>query len=384
MRKLVLLFFTCALISGCSKAKPDNSVLTIGLFGDFNGKYNIHPSEMRNAVQLAVDNQNAKGGIGGKKIRLLLEDVSDIRECGKAIDRFIYAKCDALICVGGSDLALSSTLKTEMNRIPMLCPALSIKALPGKGDFTIPVIPAKDIISSAAAEYILNKIHSRKGSIFYIREDNSVSLLVTFQNAMESPQKKGCTYFTVNRNEKDFAPFASEVYNSKPQFVYSILGGEYVIPLLKSLKQANVTAPVLSSFDLSDPKYIGESALFPDNTLFIKFADTTDLTDQFRKEYAAKFKTEPDIFASSAYDSFLLIMSAYDKTTSGGKISSDSLELRKNIVQSKKFSGASGIISFSKNGAAFRNVDVLAVRKGTIHKVASYGYNEKDILAEIK
>jgi branched-chain amino acid transport system substrate-binding protein len=384
MRKLALFLIALTVIAGCSKPKPDSSVITIGIFGDFGNKYGKYADEMKKAVELAVMNQNRKGGVFGKKIRLLSEDVPDIRDYVKAIDRFTFAKCDAVICAGGSDIALSVTIKCETARMTMLCPGLSEHDLPGKGDFTIPLLPDRGSVSVAASDFILNNIHARKGAVFYNRTDESFSLTQPFQTAFGSPLKKNLTFFTISRGEKNFASFAKETAAAKPQFVYLAVQKEQLHLILGSLKQENISVPVISAYDLSDPVIISDTAQLPDKTYYMKYIGANDDAGVFGRDFKVKNGSDPGSFALSAYDSYQLILDAYGKTTSEGKIPNDPLEFRKNIAHARNFKGASGSISFSKNGAAYRDIGVFTFVKGSVQKKAVYSLNENDMLKEQK
>jgi branched-chain amino acid transport system substrate-binding protein len=70
IKSLLALSCLILLFSGCSTLAP----IRIGFTAELSGKQNELAVNLRNGVQLAVDDINASGGIQGRKIELIIED----------------------------------------------------------------------------------------------------------------------------------------------------------------------------------------------------------------------------------------------------------------------------------------------------------------------
>ncbi len=79
-----LLSLTCLalLSSGCSSLAP----IRIGFAAELSGKQNELAINLRDGVQLAVDDINASGGIKGRPVELLIEDDLGTPEGAKAAE----------------------------------------------------------------------------------------------------------------------------------------------------------------------------------------------------------------------------------------------------------------------------------------------------------
>ena len=74
-KKLLLLLFALSVVlvmSGCGKKEAD--VIKIGVAGPMTGDQSKMGQDFKNGVELAVEQVNAKGGVLGKKVVMVVED----------------------------------------------------------------------------------------------------------------------------------------------------------------------------------------------------------------------------------------------------------------------------------------------------------------------
>jgi branched-chain amino acid transport system substrate-binding protein len=70
------LMMVLALLVGCAKSQPSagGDPIKIGLTSSITGAYSEFGESMRNVVQLAVDDWNARGGVKGRQVKLVVYD----------------------------------------------------------------------------------------------------------------------------------------------------------------------------------------------------------------------------------------------------------------------------------------------------------------------
>ena len=74
-KKLLFLFsFLLIFLYGCYKAPTPNDFYKIAVVAPQSGPYSKLGESIINGVQLAVEETNENGGIGGKKVLLIKED----------------------------------------------------------------------------------------------------------------------------------------------------------------------------------------------------------------------------------------------------------------------------------------------------------------------
>ncbi|HVM83114.1 MAG TPA: branched-chain amino acid ABC transporter substrate-binding protein [Candidatus Binatia bacterium] len=71
-RLCVLLF--ALLVAACAGTKPDPNAIVIGVAGPMTGDLSAFGQQIRKGAQAAVDDLNAKGGVNGKHLRLVVGD----------------------------------------------------------------------------------------------------------------------------------------------------------------------------------------------------------------------------------------------------------------------------------------------------------------------
>ena len=75
--------------SGCSKGEEADTV-TVGAFFSLSGSDSAFGNDSREAIELAKEEINAKGGVKGKKVRVLMEDdKSNVQETSDKVLQLI-------------------------------------------------------------------------------------------------------------------------------------------------------------------------------------------------------------------------------------------------------------------------------------------------------
>lgn len=123
-------------LAGCKDSKPEggagaqpsggpSSEIVIGHFGSMTGNTAHFGQDTDKAIRLAVDEQNAAGGVLGKQVRVVtLDDRGDSAEAANSVSRLIdVEKVVALIGEVSSSLSLAGGRVAQRRKIPMLSPS---------------------------------------------------------------------------------------------------------------------------------------------------------------------------------------------------------------------------------------------------------------------
>ena len=135
------------LISACSAGQQEKTV-KIGFLGALTGDVAVYGVPMSKAAKLAVDQVNAKGGIDGKQVELILED----------------GRCDA----GLANTAMQklATQDKVAGVIGGLCSSETLAAAPTAESAKVPMISASSTSPdiTLAGDYIFQKA-GKKGKL---------------------------------------------------------------------------------------------------------------------------------------------------------------------------------------------------------------------------
>ena len=124
---LVLIALLLIPVPGCKKAPStaQTDEIVVGEFGSLTGNTASFGQSSHKGVQMAFDEQNADGGVLGKKLRLVLEDdQSKAGEAATVVRRMISR--ENLVAILGevaSSRSLEAAPIAQQNKIPMISPS---------------------------------------------------------------------------------------------------------------------------------------------------------------------------------------------------------------------------------------------------------------------
>src|SRR3990172_5237655 len=118
---VVLLAFTLLTPAGFAQAQAPAPV-KIGVIQPLSGPVAASGNYVRMGAEIARDWLHARGGVGGRKVELVIEDnKSDPKEAARAAEKLIVRdKVPALMGAWGSSMTLAAMPKLEEYGVPMV------------------------------------------------------------------------------------------------------------------------------------------------------------------------------------------------------------------------------------------------------------------------
>ena len=134
-------------LAGCERDAP----ILIGLTGPFSESRGL---SMRQAAQLAVREVNARGGIAGRPLRLLVVDDSADTEIAARVARHFYNNQRVVAVVGhlssSTTLAAAPVYRDGENPLVQISPSASSPLITDAGPYTFCVCPSDHLHRNAS------------------------------------------------------------------------------------------------------------------------------------------------------------------------------------------------------------------------------------------
>ncbi len=368
MKKLTYILLLVAFIamgwSGCKKkeskkveVKPVENVIKVGAVFSVTGPAYFLRQPEKNTAEMVVEDINKKGGLLGKKVKLVVYDTEgDEQKAVTAVNRLIQ-KDHVIAIIGpsrsGTTLAVIPIVMRA--RIPLISCAASRKIVQ-------PVSERKYVFTTPQLDtYAVEKLYeyfNKKGykKVAILTVNNGFGASGREQLKLLAP-KYGITIVAdeiYGPKDTDMTAQLTKIKNLKPDaiVVWGTNPGPAVIA--KNRLQLGIKIPLFMSHGVASKKFIelagkdaAEGIILPAGRLIV--ADQLPDTDPQKKlllnyinEYKAKYGTEPSTFGGHAYDALHLLFEAIRraKSTDADKIVS-ALETIKN------FPGTGGIYNLS-------------------------------------
>lgn len=373
MKKLVPVLFCLMFLSIAVGAMAGESIRIGALFA-VTGPASFLGEPEKNTLELLVKELNAKGGIKGSKVELVVYDTQgDATKAVQLANKLI--KNDKVVAIIGPSTTGESMAVipiVEKEQIPLVSCAAGIKITEPVKKWVFKT-PANDHV---AAEKILN--HAAK-----LKQKNIALLTVS-----DSFGSSGREQLKVLAAKKGFNVVADEVYSPKDTDMTAqltkirgiksdaiICWGTNPGPavITRNIKQLGIKTPLYMSHGVASKKYIelagvdaAEGVTLPAGKLAIyDKLKKDDLQLKVLKDYDISYKkaygVEPSTFGGYAYDGFQLVIEAIKKSGTNPE------QIRSVIEQQKKLVGVSGIFTMSAsdhNGLDLSAFEMVRINKG--------------------
>jgi branched-chain amino acid transport system substrate-binding protein len=294
------------------------------------GGYGKHGMQ---AVQLAIDEINAKGGILGRKVQMIFDDTKlkpDVAvEIGK---RFILEeKVDFIIGPTSSGVAVAlSKLVTEHKKILVLTQAAA-DSLTGEqfSRYQFATLSSAMMHSRAGAYYMAPKGYKRWiciGPNYNYGWDSWAQFKAKLKELQPGVEFLGEQWPKLM--EADFKPYIEKILEAKPDAVWSPLWGMDAVNFIKQ----GLAMGIFNKIKFAFPDGAALETLVPlgkdmPNGIYVAsrhffLTPDSDYNRRFVKVYRERFKDWPDYMAQETYAGVYFIKAAVERasTTDSEKV----------------------------------------------------------------
>ncbi len=262
----------------------------------------------QNAIRLAVEELNQKGGVGGQKIRLIEHDSATDK--GQAINLANQAisRDRAVIAFGPSTSAESVAVSPIFNdkKVPNLSFATSdavLKYGPFSLMFQQPAVAATPFV----AKYVLEKTSARKAALVFDRTNEAlIEQKNTFRDAFKAGGGSVAAEEAIVGTDSNFQPLGTKLKALDVDAVYISALTEQTANVLLQLRQAGLSDKVrfIGSNAMASPKFVSMTGKQAEGTIAI--ADhlpgiDRPLNKAFAAAYKARYGIEADSWATIGY-----------------------------------------------------------------------------------
>jgi branched-chain amino acid transport system substrate-binding protein len=348
--------------------------IVVGEYGSLTGPQATFGQSSHNAIVLAVDEINRKGGINGTRLRVVSEDdQSKPEEATNAVTKLISH--DNVVAVLGevaSSASLAAAPICQSSGVPMITPASTNPEVTKKGDYIFRVCFTDDYQGRALADYAHTLGYSRVALLTDVKSDYSRGLAQEFERRFTRRGGQIIARSSYANGDSDFRSQLTAIRAATPQAVF--VPGYYtdVAQIAVQGKDLGLNVPLFGGDGWESPKLpdIGGAALtgsFYSNHYFN--GDPAPEVARFVGEYKRRYGTSPDAFAAPSYDATYVLADALRrKAGEGGK------RLRDALAATRGFSAVTGNITFgSDRNASNKKLVLEEVRNGALVYKGSAG-----------
>lgn len=290
--------------------------IKLGMLAPFSGSESAFGDYMKNGAQLAIDEINADGGIGGRELELVYEDdACDATAAVAAANKLVTA--GVVASVGGycSGATLPTLPIFDEAGIPMVIPAANSNELVEQQLPGVFLINGTGTQQAKAAVAYAEKMGAESVAAIDDATAYSSDLASSFVQQAEDAGLTVAFETTVTPGENDYASVATELAAAQPDLVYWTGYYQEGGLIVRQSTDAGYEGAFLvgdGSVDAKFAEIAGDG--YTDNVVgtFTQTPDMIEGADEWIADYEKLAGGKPGPYSTQSYDAVRVVAEAID------------------------------------------------------------------------
>jgi branched-chain amino acid transport system substrate-binding protein len=326
--------------------------IKLGVAGAHSGDLASYGLPTVNAAKLVVDELNAKGGVHGKKVELLIEDdVCKPEVATNIATKLVSQGVDVVlghICSGATKSALPIY---KAAGIILVSPSATSPELTQSGAYPnfFRTIAPDNMQAKPEVDFALNVLGVKKIAVIHDKGDYGKGVAELAKGFIEKSGKGEVVLFEgVTPGAVDYSAIVQKIKQSQADAV--IYGGYHpeASKIVSMMRKKRMTTAFLSDDGVKDATFIKVAGKDAEGVYATGPKDTSN-NPLFQSAVAAHkkaYNSDPGAFYESAYSATLAILNAIDKA------GSTEISAVTKALQTEKVDTPVGLINFDAQGDA--------------------------------
>ena len=367
---LVAMSMMALLTTGCGNTNSNE--IKIGANLEMTGNTATFGQSATNGAKLAIKQVNAKGGVLGKKITLVVADnKSDTAEAANAMQKLATQdKVIASIAPIASSSVMAAAQVNESAKILGISPTASnpnVTVDPETGkvrDYLFRATFIDPFQGAVMANFAKNTLKAQKAAVYIENSsDYAKGLGKFFKETFVQNGGNIVSDEAYLAKDTDFKATLTKIKSSNTDVIFVPGYYQEVGMIVKQAREIGITVPILGAdgWDSAKlPEIAGAEAL--NNTFFSNHYSPDDNSPEiknFVEAYKAEYGQVPDAFAALSYDATMMIIEAIKRAGV-----EDSVKVKDELAKTKDYQGVSGSITLDEKHNAVKGVVIIEMKNG--------------------
>ena len=349
--------------------------IRIGFFAPITGPAAADGASAKNAVELGVKELNDAGGIGGKKVDLIVYDDRLNPQEAVAIANKLIEKDKVVGVVSGAYSGPTRVTAPIFQKagMPMVAgyavhPDVTWDPKEKKpNDFCFRNGFLGEIEGAAAAEYAVKNLKAQKVALIFMDNDFGRAISAGFA---ERAEKLGAKVLTKQMykfpGEKDFRPFLTRIKEGNPDLIFAAGYYAEAAAMVRQAKELGITSKIMGEEGFDSPKFLEIAGPAAEGVIIATNLDRDDprpVVQNFLKNYRSTYKEDADMVGASSYDALMILVNAIKKA------GTDAKAIQKALLETRDYDGLTGKISRFVQGEVVKPVQIQVVKDGKFRRL---------------
>jgi len=313
--------------------------------------------------QLALEDLEKTGWIGGKKIRIVLEDgKNDPKVSLAAMNKLISVDKVPIVETVGSSVVLALGPVAQQNSVILTNTAAQNPNIRKIGSFIFSLVPLADRVMQTTAVHAVEGMKAKTAVMLYVNNEYGRGVAETFKKIFEEHGGRVTAHEIHAQGETDFTTPLTKIKFANPDILFFVGHDNELGYALKKAKQIGMKIPWLVAPGVFTPLSL---SIAGDAAEGVQAADYnfdpvagTERMKAFGKRHQEKFGVLPTFATAHSYNSVTLYATALK---AGARTS---VQIRDYFLAVKNFDGMAGPLTFDKEGITTEQPVMRVIRDG--------------------
>jgi branched-chain amino acid transport system substrate-binding protein len=336
----------------------------LALSAPITGNYAEYGATFKRAIELAINQTNADGGIRGRPLRLIIGDSKGVPKESVMLAQKFTSDQRIVAQLGDftSTCSLAAQPVYQKAKMVQLTPTSTHPEFAPGSPYSFSIAGKQTEEGPFMARFAVETLQKDRIAFLYINNDWGISMRDHFIATAKDLGAEIVAAEAYFEGTTDFTAILTKFRALEPDLLYLASmynDGAMICKQRQKLGWNDVT--VMGAGSLYSPKFIelGGEAVEGVYTSCVFFpGDPRPEVQQFVQGYQAAYQQTPNVFAAVAYDALNLL--AYAIAEAG----TDRQAVRDALAQITDFPGVTGKITFSEDGDVVKDYRKMYVKNG--------------------
>ena len=333
--------------TGPAPAQTQSSPLVVAFLGPLSGDAASFGVSQRRGIELALDEMNSSGGVGGQPVQVVFEDTQlDQNRAIAALNKVVDV--DKAVVVLG-DTSSSNTMAigplAQRRGVLLVSPLASAANVTSSGFRIYRISPSDTFQARIAAKFAIDS-GWKSASVLYTNDEWGNGLSKEFAEFFKANGGAIQESLGTEPRGQDFRPQLTRLKTNGPSVIYIPMHPDEAAVALKQARQLGLTTQFLGGDSFSEPTIAKTAGAAANGVVYtVPGSATSEVFAQFSAKYKQRYGEAPNYNAAAGYDALKIVADSAKRASSR-----DLSALADSLGKISGYQGASGVITFDAKG----------------------------------
>jgi len=322
-----------------------------------------------NTVKMVVDDLNAKGGVLGKKIELVIEDgACNPAQSVNAGEKLVVR--DKVVALLGAFCSTSTAAMMEVakkHKVPLITGISTAAQLTEQGNpYFFRAVATTPMLGNAFGAVLPGAVKAKRFAFLVLNDDWGRSMVASYPKSIERAGGQIVATEFFQQSDLQFLSQITKVKASNPDAIVLAANTQQAVALSKQIRELGITVPLIGEGSWTSDSYLKLAGPASDGVYgLVEYVYTihNPINDAFVKEFQAKLKENPTKFAGAAHNAINIVVDAIRRAGAA-----DPEKIRA-ALEKTDYNGLVGNIKFDAKHQAYGQTVYLAHVKNGVPEV---------------